>query len=206
MKTDLPARSLVILFVVLAVLYLGAFYGWEHWQRRLGPWQLTFISDGEGRPSVAINQPRLQIQGVRLVFEGETIATNNLSRVVLFAQLQQRQPFGRVIYEDLRSMPGVVTFDFFGHEIELRPRVLVINRKQIPWTSHQVTKLSLKDKPAEPPKPPKSQRRSATERRYRAGAIAQESGFNPRSVIAHGATSAWGLSADDGTRTPDIPC
>ena len=32
-------------------------------------------------------------------------------------------------------LPGVVTMNLLGHEIELMPRTLVIDKKEIPWTA-----------------------------------------------------------------------
>jgi hypothetical protein len=61
--------------------------------------------------------------------------------------------FGRVLYEDLTILPGVVTFDLFGHEIELLPRTLIINKKEIPWKSESVLELWPTNKPVQPPKP-----------------------------------------------------
>jgi hypothetical protein len=83
--------------------------------------------------------------------------TNSI-QVVTFDQGHQQIPFGKVLYEDLRSMPGIVTFDFFGHEIELRPRLLVINRKELPWTSARTIALSPTNKVVEPLKSPNSSR------------------------------------------------
>ena len=53
-------------------------------------------------------------------------------------ELKQRAfdvPFGECIYQDLMFLPGVVTMNLLGHEIELMPRTLVINKKQMPWDS-----------------------------------------------------------------------
>ena len=43
--------------------------------------------------------------------------------------------------------------DFFGHEIELLPRTLYINRKAHPWNSNEAITLSAADKPAALPEP-----------------------------------------------------
>jgi len=117
------------------------------------------MSDQMGNPSIAIFQPKLKISSVEIIFTGENIASTNLGQKVQFdrplTSLPSPLPIGEVIYEDLRTLPGVVTFNFFGHEIELLPRVLVVNKKQIPWKSEMVLELSQTNKPAQPPKPPK---------------------------------------------------
>jgi hypothetical protein len=157
MKRDLSLKSVVLFFLILVVLYLGSFYGWEHWQRRLGPWEVEF-SGTNGHPVISINHPGLQIASVQLIFLEEQGAMTNSIQVVTFDQGHQQIPFGKVLYEDLRSMPGIVTFDFFGHEIELRPRLLVINRKELPWTSARTIALSPTNKVVEPLKSPNSSR------------------------------------------------
>jgi hypothetical protein len=64
-----------------------------------------------------------------------------------------------VIYEDLTFLPGVVTFDLLGHEVELLPRALVVNKKLVEWQSGMTVDLWPTNKPAEPPQPPKHPRR-----------------------------------------------
>ena len=31
------------------------------------------------------------------------------------------------------TLPGTATFELFGHEIQLLPRVLIIDRREYPW-------------------------------------------------------------------------
>ena len=53
-------------------------------------------------------------------------------------KLKQRAftvPFGECIYQDLMFLPGVVTMNLLGHEIELMPRTLVIDKKEVPWST-----------------------------------------------------------------------
>jgi hypothetical protein len=64
-------------------------------------------------------------------------------------------PFGSVKFEDLTYLPGTVTLDLFGHEIELIPRTLFINREERPWQSNVVITLSPSDKRSLPPRPKK---------------------------------------------------
>jgi hypothetical protein len=108
---------------------------------------------------MVIYQPKLNISSVEIIFTGEKVSATNLSQRISFQRpldtLPFRMPIGEVIYEDLRALPGVVTFNFFGHEIELLPRVLVVNKKEIPWKSENVIELSPTNKLAQPPKPPK---------------------------------------------------
>ena len=55
---------------------------------------------------------------------------------LLFAQprpVPYEVPFGKCVFMDTTFMPGTVTFDLFGHEIELLPRALIIDRQDHPW-------------------------------------------------------------------------
>ena len=159
MKSEIRPKTVALWFVIVLGLYLAIFYATEYGNRRRGPWEVEFRSDALGNPSIVIDQPKLHIATVRISFTTETASQTNLSRRVLFerpvATLPYPMPFGEVIYEDLRSLPGVVTFNFFGHEIEFLPRVLIVNKKEIPWKSGALIELSPTNKPAHAPRPPK---------------------------------------------------
>ena len=72
---------------------------------------------------------------------------------VAFDVPQRSVPLGRVKFEDLTYLPGTVTLEMFGHEIELLPRTLYINRKPHPWKSNETIRLTTADKPPELPEP-----------------------------------------------------
>jgi len=152
MKSGISAKSMVVFSLILLLLYLGGFYGLEHWRHRKGPWEVTFASDSMGNPAIVVYQPRLEVSALEIVFLGENLSQSNFSQRVFFDRPLQPVPFGKVIYEDLTFLPGVVTFDFFGHEVELLPRTLIINKKEIPWKSDSIVELPLEAKPATPPK------------------------------------------------------
>ena len=159
MKPGITAKSIIIWFVVVLGLYLAIFYAIEYANQRKGPWEVDFRGDGAGTPSIAIHQPKLHIADVKIIFAGEKGSQSNVARKVVFAEpvdtLPAKMPFGEVIYEDLRTLPGVVTFNFFGHEVELLPRVLIVNKKEIPWKSESILELSATNKLPQPPTPPR---------------------------------------------------
>lgn len=137
MKSTNPLKHFLFAFIIAVVLYLVA-YGWiEHRRTRNGPWEVRFAVESE-TPAIIITQPKFQIQNVRIFFPDENIATN-CSGTMTFAQARQwpyAVPFGKVIFMDTTFLPGNVTFELFGHEIQLLPRVLTIDRKEIPWQSN----------------------------------------------------------------------
>lgn len=155
MKSGITPKSIAISFVVVLVLYIAVFNGIEWRRHRRGPWEVTFLTDSSGNPAIIVYQPALNISSVELVFLGEHVPRTNLAEKVLFDRPLKPTPFGKVLYEDLTFLPGVVTFDLFGHEVELLPRVLLINKKEIPWKSDAIVELSETNKPAIPPKPPR---------------------------------------------------
>jgi hypothetical protein len=153
MKTGVTPKSIVVFFLLLLPAYLAVFYGIEYWRQYQGPWEVQFLSDSDGHPSVMARQPKRNLHQVQLQLRGETISSTNLSQTVFFDRPRKPVPFGQVIYEDLTSLPGVVTLDLFGHEIELLPRVLVVNRVEIPWQPEMTIELWPTNKLVPRPKP-----------------------------------------------------
>lgn len=154
MNTDMTRRSLAVFLLALVGLYFAVFYGCEYWRQHKGPWEVHFNSDASGRPSVVIYQPNLGISSVEILLLDEQIGRTNLAEKVVFDHPLQPIPFGRTIYEDLLTLPGVVTLDLFGHELELLPRVLIADKREIPWKTERVVELTGTNKPARPPQPP----------------------------------------------------
>jgi hypothetical protein len=55
---------------------------------------------------------------------------------------QTNVPFGEVIFQDLTFLPGTVTFNFFGHEVELLPRTLIIDKQEHAWKTGEVISIT----------------------------------------------------------------
>ncbi len=157
MRSSFPAKTAFIVFGVVTALYFVAFHGIEYLRARKGPWEVAFGGDKEGNAALTVSQPALGLSGVRIVARGER--ATNAPGTVRFDQVKRPVPDGRVIYEDLTFLPGVVTFDFHGHEVELLPRSLIVNKRLVPWQSGATVDLWPTNKPAEPPQPPKTRRR-----------------------------------------------
>lgn len=155
MKTGFSARSIILLFLAVLGLYIAVFYGIEYARQRKGAWEVNFLTDSQGNPSIVVYQPRLNISSLEVVFAGEKVGRTNLSERVIFNRPKKPVPFGKVIYEDLTFLPGVVTFDFFGHELELLPRVMIVNKREVPWKSDSVVELAATNKLPTAPKPAK---------------------------------------------------
>jgi hypothetical protein len=134
-------RNLLIIFVVALVGYAGFFSCDAHLRTHKGPWVVQFVTSNEP-PRIIISQPFLQISNVTVSFPGEK-TTNAQSASFVFDRPSPNRPlpFGTVKFEDLTYLPGSVAFDFFGHELELLPRTLIINQSERGWTSGKEFKL-----------------------------------------------------------------
>jgi hypothetical protein len=150
MKSDGFLKTFIVLALAVFGLYFVVFYGIEGCRHAKGPWEVTFSSNELG-PVVTVNQSNLN-RYAWIVFRGETTDATNLPQTVKFDRPKREMPFGKVIYEDLMQLPGVVTFDLFGHEIELMPRTLIVNKREVPWNMRSIV-LWPTNKPALPPKP-----------------------------------------------------
>jgi hypothetical protein len=133
-KTN-PARHFILAFLIAIVLYFVSFYGVEHLRTRHGPWRVAFTSEASV-PVLVINEPQLGITNLKLTFPGQSAPATNVT--MIFAQPQEVPfdvPFGQCLFEDTTFQPGTIAFQLFGHEIQLLPRTLTIDKKEISWQS-----------------------------------------------------------------------
>ena len=118
---------------------------------------MTFGTPANAPPFLRIEHPQLGVRSVRLVFLGEHVASSNELETVVFDTPSRPLPFGERLHEDLTFLPGVETLVCFGHEIEILPRVLTVNRKELPWQAEMTIELSPDQKV--PPRVKKKKRR-----------------------------------------------
>ena len=145
------AKPVLVGLLLAVAIYAGGFALDQHLRARRGPWEVAFTTEPSGAPAIIVKHPKLNIANLKIIFLGET--ATNVHGTVVFDFPQKPVPFGKVKFEDLTYLPGTVTFDFFGHEIELLPRTLYINRNAHPWTSNEAITLSAADKPTALPEP-----------------------------------------------------
>jgi hypothetical protein len=142
MKKDNPAKHFILPFLIALALYVAAYSWIEHRRNRTGPWEVTFTNSLAG-PQLVINQHKLGLTNVQIIFAGEVIAETNTGQRSFRrpTEVPSDLPFGKCVFMDLTFLPGTVTIDAFGHEIELLPRVLVVDRKEHEWRSGEVFRL-----------------------------------------------------------------
>ena len=136
MKSDGPLKHFLLAFV-LAVSCYGFFYkSIEHRRTRKGPWVVAFTNNPDGSSQLVIDQPKLAITNVQINFPDQApLSPQKLGRFV-FNQprpVPYEVPFGQCVFMDTTFLPGTVTFKIYGHEIELLPRVLIIDHQERPW-------------------------------------------------------------------------
>jgi hypothetical protein len=133
------------------LLYIAGFTLNERLRLRRGPWEMSFQARPNGDTEVQIRQPALGIGPVTILFAGEPY-TNDVMNV-RFDTPRKPVPVGRVKYDELTYLPGVVTLDLFGHELELLPRTLYVNRVPHAWSLSTNLVLTTADRPASLPEP-----------------------------------------------------
>ncbi len=137
-------KHFLIAFVLAAIGYAIFYHSIEHRRTRKGPWQVTFMSISNGVPTIAINQPRLAIRNVQIMFPEQTATETNLPFKLVLDQPREVPfpvPFGNCVGLNTTFLPGRARFQLFGHDIELLPRVLVTDRQEHPWLSDSTVTL-----------------------------------------------------------------
>jgi len=147
MKRENPAKHFIVAFIIALVGYIFVYHFIENRRTRKGPWQVTFTDSPAGSPAIVINQPALGISNVQIQFPNPIITNQLIAPVtnLLFNQpkpVPYDVPFGKCVFMDTTFQPGTLTFEFFGHEIELLPRVLILDRHEHPWKSREIITLT----------------------------------------------------------------
>ena len=147
MKSDHVWKQIVAVFVAALVGYLAVFHFIEHQRRKDGPWQATFTTV-DGLPAMVVNHPKSQLTNVTITFVGVPAPTN-LPQTIRFEHGRPSPfelPFGKCVFIDALYMPGTAACEIFGHEIQLMPRVLTIDKVERPWRSNE--KILLTNQPS----------------------------------------------------------
>jgi hypothetical protein len=129
----------LIPFGIAIVVYVVFYYGIEHRRTKNGPWRVTFTNDVSGHPVLLVEQPTLAITNLQISFIDET-NRNSQSNAWNFAQPQPvpyEVPFGKCLFMDTTFLPGTLAFDLLGHQIQLIPRVLTIDGKELTWGANE---------------------------------------------------------------------
>jgi hypothetical protein len=157
MKSTGSLKHFVWAFAIALILYVIAYTFIENRRTRNGPWQVSFLQESAGPPTLVIDEPKLNIANVRITFPNKSSMQTNA--IWLFSKPKPVPfdvPFGSCIFEDTTFQPGTVVFNLFGHEIQLIPRTLTIDGKEHPWQSGSTLTLTNRGRLLNPEKPPES--------------------------------------------------
>ncbi len=145
MKSDSLFRHIIIPFSIAIVVYIVFYTAIEHRRTAKGPWRVTFASNGNHQAVLTIDQPALGITNAGIVIEDSASVSDTSSEVLTFAQpkpVPYDAPFGKCIFMDTTFLPGTLVLEMFGHEIQLLPRTLLIDRKEQGWHSDTIIRIS----------------------------------------------------------------
>ena len=145
MQAKGPVKHFILAFLLALAGYIVFYEAIEYRRTRNGPWRVTFTRNAAGAPVILIDQPRLAITNAQVSFAGEALPATNRPVTLVFDQprlVPYAVPFGNCIFMDTTFLPGTVTLQLFGHEIEMLPRVLVLDQKEHPWQSGASITLS----------------------------------------------------------------
>ncbi len=146
MKRDGGLKHFGYAFLFAVVIYAAAYAWIEHRRTRRGPWVVTF-TNVEGNPAFLVSQGALGLTNVQFRFLGQAPYTNRLIKV----PFDQPRPvpfevgFAKCVFMDTTFLPGTVTFQAYGHEIELLPRVIILDHEEHAWSSGE--RIQLKPAP-----------------------------------------------------------
>jgi len=148
MKRPAVAGKLLILSALVLIAYAASYAFIQHRRVAKGPWEVTFTREADA-PILVVNQIRLGIANVRFVF-ADAQASMDVAQTLRFAEARPvpfELPFGKCLFLDPLFLPGTVVFEMFGHEIQLLPRVLTIDRVEHPWHSDATINLTATNQP-----------------------------------------------------------
>jgi hypothetical protein len=158
MKSDGPMKHFILAFLLAVICYAFFYHNIENRRTRKGPWEITFTNDSGGNPSLVINQPNLAITNAQIIFTSERLGTDFTPSTLLFSEprpVPYPVPLGACVFMDTTFLPGTITLQLFNHEIELKPRVLVIDLQEHPWLSESTITLHPSTGTSAPPVAPK---------------------------------------------------
>jgi hypothetical protein len=144
MKPDGALKHFVLAFLLAAICYAFFYSKIENRRTRKGPWEITFTNDAAGNPSLVINEPKLAITNAQITFTNQRLTVPLSPATMVFQQprpVPYAVPFGKCVFMDTTFLPGTVTLEVFNHQLELLPRVLVIDRQEHPWLSESTITL-----------------------------------------------------------------
>ena len=134
-------RRIALLFFIALAVYFALYESIEHQRTHKGPWQVTFTNTATAGTWLEVNQPGLHI--TNFVIRLESAPAPAPGPMTLRFPEPHRVPYdlpvGRCLFLDTTTLPGTVVMELLGHEVELLPRVLVLDKQELPWSIGSIT-------------------------------------------------------------------
>jgi hypothetical protein len=142
-----PWKMILLVGLVTLVGYVMVFSWVENRRRKNGPWEFIF-TQSDNSPALLVNHAKLGLTNIMIVFR-DAIAPTNEPQTIQFKHGQVAPfdlPFGKCVFLDTLFLPGSVTCEMFGHEIQFLPRTMTIDRVERPWQTGE--KILLTNQPS----------------------------------------------------------
>lgn len=141
-------KHVALAFLMAVILYAVSYGCDRHLRLRRGPWQVTFTAETNGTPAIIIRQEKLGVAEFKIIFAGEQVPAGFRPATVAFDTPAKTPPFGQWVFDDLMWLPGTVTMNLFGHGVELLPRTLKADQREIPWQPRATLTITPQEKRA----------------------------------------------------------
>jgi hypothetical protein len=141
-------RSKILFGCAAAFLFL--YLAFSQFKFYSNAWSVTFeVSDGQ--TSLDITSGKFKGNRLLIFFpHAATVQATPPQTVVFWKKEAAAQvPFGHVDFVSPRPSPGRVTFRVLGHEVDLRPQAVYLDRIEYKLDSNRIIRLL----PAPPPEP-----------------------------------------------------
>src|SRR4029077_12264980 len=100
MKSDNRFRHIWAPLLIAVLVYVFFYTGIEHRRTRKGPWEVVFTNNAAGAAELIINQPKLTITNLQIIFPGESNVASSQSVTVDLSQprnVPYELPFGKCV-------------------------------------------------------------------------------------------------------------
>src|SRR5437773_7748901 len=103
MKSDGPLKHFVVALLLAVGCYALFYPSIEHRRTRKGPWEVTFAQTNGGVPLLIINQPKLAITNVQVLFADQVVGAGQTNAHMIFNEPKPVPfdvPFGTCVFMD----------------------------------------------------------------------------------------------------------
>ena len=145
---DRIIKHALICFGLAAVVYAVVFTFVEGRRTRLGPWVVTFHDQSGTVNAVRIDQSALGLTNITILLAASPAEGRSTNHMITFDQPQSVPfvvPGGQCVFLDLLFQPGTVVLEVEEHQIQMLPRTLAIDGKEVAWLANSVHDLRPQD-------------------------------------------------------------